>query len=371
MCLKVPEGGAFVDKLKVGIIGCGGIANGKHMPAISKIEDFEMTAFCDIIPERAEKAAKEYGTPDAKVYTDYQELLKDPSIDNVRVLAQNRWHAPMTVDALHAGKHVLCEKPMATSYAEAQAMLQAAKDSGKVLTIGYNHKFDPDVVYAKQEAMKGTLGDMYFAKANVSRRWGVPTWGVFPHKFEQGGGSLIDVGTHCLDAVLYIMDNYEPKMCLGTTYDKLKDTGAYANPFGHWDPENYDVEESAFAFVIMKNGATIILETSWALNTTDVAGVRYMICGDKAGVDNYGGTFKMNFVCNDKQVISTPDLSAGGVAFFDGAAYSPTVEEQKAFLAAIRGEKPPVTLPEKAAVVTRILEGIYISANTGKPYMFD
>ena len=121
----------------------------------------------------------------------------------------------------------------------------------------------------------------------------------------------------------------------------------------------------------MKNGATIILQTSWALNTTDAASVRYMICGDKAGVDNYGGSFKMNFVCNDKQVISTPDLEVGNVSFYDGVAHEPTVEEQKAFLAAIREEKPLVTLLEKAAVVTRILEGIYTSAKTGKAYMFD
>lgn len=103
-CLKM-------EKLKIGIIGCGGIANGKHMPSISKLDNVEMVAFCDIIPERAEKAAKEYGTPDANVYTDYKELLKDESINNVRVLTQNNMHAKISIDAMKAGKHVLCEKP--------------------------------------------------------------------------------------------------------------------------------------------------------------------------------------------------------------------------------------------------------------------
>ena len=101
------------DKIRVGIIGCGGIANGKHMPAISKVKEVDMVAFCDIIEERAIEAAKKYGTPDAKVYTDYKELLKDESIVTVHVCTPNRSHSFITIDALEAGKHVMCEKPMA------------------------------------------------------------------------------------------------------------------------------------------------------------------------------------------------------------------------------------------------------------------
>ena len=360
-----------MEKLKIGIIGCGGIANGKHMPSISKLDNVEMVAFCDIIPERAEKAAKEYGTPDAKVYTDYKELLKDESINNVRVLTPNKWHCQMSVDAMRAGKHVMCEKPMAINYEEAKKMLEVQKETGKILTIGYQHKFDPDVIYAKAEAEKGTFGEMYFAKAHVVRRRGVPTWGVFTQKCEQGGGSLIDIGTHALDIALYIMNNYKPKMVLGTTYDKLKNQKETANPFGPWDAENYDVEESAFGYVVMENGATLILETSWALNTTDTAGIRYMVCGSEAGVDNYNGKLKINGVCNDKLYITEPDLTPGGVAFYEGKTSSPTVMEQEAFINAILGKGELATKPETAAVVTQILDGIYISAKTGKPYYFN
>ena len=99
--------------VKIGIIGCGGIANSKHMPALSKLEDVQMVAFCDIIEERAAKAAKEFGTPDARVYTDYKELLKEKNIDVVHVLTPNREHSFITVESLEAGKHVMCEKPMA------------------------------------------------------------------------------------------------------------------------------------------------------------------------------------------------------------------------------------------------------------------
>ena len=135
--------------VKVGIIGCGGIANGKHMPSLKAVKGVEMVAFCDIIEERAVKAAAEYGTEDAKVYTDYKELLKDKDIEVVHVLTPNRSHSFITVDALEAGKHVMCEKPMAKTYADAQKMLEAAKRTGKKLTIGYQARQRADSQYLK------------------------------------------------------------------------------------------------------------------------------------------------------------------------------------------------------------------------------
>ena len=112
-----------MSRLRIGIIGCGGIANGKHLPSLKALNRADIVAFCDLIPERAEKAAKEYGTPDAKVYTDYHELLKDESIDVCYVLTPNRSHADISIDALHAGKHVMCEKPMAKTAADARRMV--------------------------------------------------------------------------------------------------------------------------------------------------------------------------------------------------------------------------------------------------------
>ena len=139
-------------KVRVGIIGCGGIANGKHMPAIKKLADkgvLEIVAFCDIIEEKAVKAAKEYGTPDAKVYTDYKELLKDESIVSVHVCTPNRSHSFITVDALHAGKNVICEKPMAINTEEAKKMVDAAKETGKILTIGFQPRYDVRMLKVK------------------------------------------------------------------------------------------------------------------------------------------------------------------------------------------------------------------------------
>ena len=255
--------------IKIGIIGCGGIAIGKHLPALKKIPGVEMVAFCDIIRQRAEDAAKKYGVDGAKVYEDYKELLKDESIQVVHVLTPNRSHSFITVDALESGKDVMCEKPMAINSEEAKKMLDAAKRTGKLLTIGYQNRFRNDSLYLKQEAEKGVFGDIYYAKATALRRRAVPTWGVFLNEYEQGGGPLIDIGTHALDLTLWVMNNYEPLYCVGTTYKKLGNILPSGNAWGDWDPKQFTVEDSAFGFIVMKNGATIVLESSWALNTLE------------------------------------------------------------------------------------------------------
>ena len=216
-----------MTKVRVGIIGCGGIANGKHMPSLKNVKEAEMVAFCDLVVERAEKAAKEYGVEGAKVYTDYKELLEDKTIDVVHVCTPNRAHSFITVDALEAGKHVMCEKPMAINSVEALKMVEAAKRTGKKLTIGYQNRQRNDAQYLKNEALAGTFGDIYYARAIALRRRAVPTWGVFLDEKEQGGGPLIDIGTHALDLSLWTMDNYKPKYCVGSVYHKLNDQTSY------------------------------------------------------------------------------------------------------------------------------------------------
>ena len=358
------------EKIKVGIIGCGGIANGKHLPSLKKLDNGQIVAFCDLIEEKAQQSAKNFGTPDAKVYTDYKDLLKDESIVSVHVCTPNKSHSFITIDALNAGKHVLCEKPMAKTAAEAEKMLEAARKNKKLLTIGYQGRYNPDVQYMKKVAEAGELGDMYLAKPHAVRRRAVPTWGVFLNEEEQGGGPLIDIGTHALDMTLWIMDNYKPKYAVGTTYKKLNDQTDTANAFGEWDPKEFTVEDSAFGFVVMENGATIILESSWALNTLDVGEVRTMICGTSAGIDNWDGV-RINRVHAGRMTVERPDLGTGGVAFYDGTSCTPEVMEQKVFYSAIQNGTPLVTLPEQALVVSQILEAIYISAKTGKPYYFN
>ena len=357
-------------KVRIGIIGCGGIANQKHLPSLHSLPNVEIVAFCDIIVEKAEAAAKRYGTPDAKVYKDYKELLKDKSIEVIHVCTPNRSHSFITVDALEAGKHVMCEKPMAINAAEAKKMVDAAKRTGKKLTIGYQNRHRPDSLFAKTECEKGTLGEIYFAKATAIRRRAVPTWGVFLNEYEQGGGPLIDIGTHALDLTLWCMDNYKPKYCVGTTFKKLGDKFPTGNAWGEWKKEEFTVEDSAFGFIVMENGATVILESSWALNMLDTREAICTLCGTKGGIDFTDGV-RINKVVNDAMVIEKPDLSEGGVAYYDGnAGFGPDEAESNTFYGAVRGERELLVKPEQAAVVTRILEGIYESAKTGKPVFF-
>ncbi|MBE6570361.1 MAG: Gfo/Idh/MocA family oxidoreductase [Ruminococcaceae bacterium] len=360
-----------MEKLRVGIIGCGGIANGKHMPSLAKIKEVEMVAFCDIIVSKAEAAKAKYGTPDAAVYEDYKKLLEDKTIDVVHVCTPNRAHSFITVDALDAGKHVMCEKPMAINSAEAKKMLDAAKRSGKKLTIGYQNRQTNEALYLKQEAVDGTFGDIYYAKATAIRRRAVPTWGVFLNEEEQGGGPLIDIGTHALDLTLWIMNNYKPKYCVGTSYHKLNNQTETGNAWGDWDPEKFTVEDSAFGFVVMENGATINLESSWALNTLEVREAVTSVCGTLAGGDMWDGV-RINGIRNGRQYVMRPSMAAGGVAFYEGGGSNdPSEREARQWINAILKDKDPCVLPEQAYCITRILEGIYESAKTGDIYRFE
>ena len=361
-----------MEKVRIGVIGCGGIANGKHLPAHKANPASELVAFCDIIPERAEKANKEYGNEKSKVYTDYKELLKDKSIDAVLVLTHNSEHCHITVDALNAGKHVMCEKPMAMNYEEAKKMIAARDKSGKILTIGYQNRYRKESLYLKELADQDYFGEIYYAEAIAIRRRAVPTWGVFIDEEKQGGGPLIDIGTHALDLTLFAMNNYEPAYCVGKTYHKLNKQTQTGNAWGDWDTERFTAEDAAFGFVVMKNGATINLRATWALNYANPLEAATTVCGDKAGAELTWNKLRINGVLNGRQYILEPDFNGGGVAFFDGAGgQTPQDLGATCFANAMLGKGSLYVTAEQAAVVTRILEGIYESQKTGKPYYFD
>jgi predicted dehydrogenase len=365
-----------MSKLKAGIVGCGGIASQKHFPALSLLKDeVEIIYFCDIIEERAVKGAKEFGVPGAKVSTDYKELLKDGSIDVVYVLTPNVSHSPITCDALEAGKHVMCEKPMAINYAEGKKMVEAAKRTGKKLTIGYQNRFRRDSRSLFAQSRDGELGEIYFAKAHAIRRRAVPTWGVFPDKAKQGGGPLIDIGTHALDLVLWFMNNYEPASVLGQTFQKLKDCPE-GNMFGPWDPAKFETEDSAFGMIRMKNGALIYLEASWALNMINTKEAQVTLCGTKAGAEMFGEAYKgegysiINKMEHNNLVETRPSGSGGIYGFAGAGSQAPQDLEARQWIDAIKNNGDPLVQPGEALVVTRILEAIYESAKTGKAVYF-
>ena len=359
----------MAEKLRVGMIGCGGIANNKHLPNLKGTGRAEVVAFCDIVESKAIDSAKKFGTADAKVYTDYKKLLDDSTIDIIYVCTPNKSHSFITIDSLESGKHVMCEKPMAKTAKEARAMVEAAKRTGKVLTIGYQHRYDKESQYLKKAVLNDDLGDIYFAKAHALRRRAVPTWGVFLNEEEQGGGPLIDIGTHALDLTLWLMNNYKPKSVMGNVYKKLNGNGNCGNVFGVWKPEEFTVEDSAFGFITMENGATISLEASWALNVLDYSEAKATLCGTKAGADMKNGV-RFNGDHLGCLYETSPTLGGGGVAFFEGGSSDPRIQEQEVFLDAITKGTPLIIEPEQACVVTEILEAIYESAKTGKLVTF-
>lgn len=357
-------------KVKVGIIGCGGIANGKHMPSLSRLEDVELVAFCDIDRKKAVDAAEKYGTVGAKAYEDYRELLKDESIEIVHVCTPNKSHGYITVDSLEAGKHVMCEKPMAKTAEDGRKMLEAARKAGKKLSIGYQNRFRADSMYLHGVCEIGELGDIYYAKALAIRRRAVPTWGVFLNEEEQGGGPLIDIGTHALDLTLWMMNNYKPKYVVGNVYHKLGSRQNAANAWGPWDPEKFTVEDSAFGFITMENGATIVLESSWALNSLEVGEAKTTLCGTEGGADMKDG-LTINGEKFSRLYVTKPELSSGGVAFYEGKKESDADLEARLWIESIVNDTEPLVKPEEALVVTEILEAIYESSKTGMPVYFN
>lgn len=354
-------------RVKVGIIGCGGIANGKHLPSLKFLGNIDMVAFCDLVLERAEEAKEEYGTEDAKVFTDFNELLKIKDIEVIHVLTPNSSHAKISIAALKAGKHVMCEKPMAHTAKDAKAMVAAAQESGKFLTVGYQTRSTPAHQYARKLIKDGVIGEPYYIRAPAMRRRGAPLWGVFLDKEQQGGGPMIDIGTHAIDAALSLIDNYEVHSVTGSVYRKLADTAMYSNEWGIWDPKDFDVEDSAMGYVKFKNGATMIVEASWLLNMEDAGPTT--ICGTKGGIAFKDG-LTINGEMNGSLFVNTVTPNKTARELFKGETLTAEQYEAKQWIYSVINNIPPLTKPEEACVVSEIIEAIYKSAQENKTIYF-
>ncbi len=367
-----------MKKLKIGVIGCGGIANQKHFPAFKANEELnEIVAFCDVIEERAVQAAKDFGTEDARIYTDYKELLADTEVEVVHICTPNVSHSFIAVDAFKAKKHVYCEKPMSHNTEEAQKMIDAWKASGMKFTVGYQNRFREEVLNLHEACSKGELGDIYYGKAHAVRRRGVPTWGVFPDKSQQGGGPLIDIGTHALDITLWCMNNYDVDSVSGSVYYKLGHLpqATEGNLFGPWDTKNFEVEDSAMGFIKMKDGATIHLEASWALNMLESREASTTLCGTLSGAEIHSGmSYDKNELIYNRgrngQLMEESLSKIGGVAYFGGGGGAEGIADNRQWLEAIINDTEPLVKPEEAFVVTKILDSIYRSAEENKELKF-
>lgn len=249
----------MADKLRIGIIGSGGIAQGCHMTGYATMPDLcEIVAVSDVNLDTAKKAAEKFNVPNT--YADYKEMLAIEKLDAVSVATPNKYHKQPTIDAFIAGVNVLCEKPLGMNADECRAMCRAAEDSGKILQVGLQSRFNGPSRWLRSYIDGGNMGDVYFARAQALRRRGVPGWGVFIEKDKQGGGPLIDIGVHILDLTLFLMGYPKPVSASGKTWNTLGKNPALWNAWGDYDRDKFTVEDFAVGLIKFDNGAVISLE---------------------------------------------------------------------------------------------------------------
>ena len=271
------------NRLKVGIIGAGGISC-SHIEAYRKHPDVELYAFCDINADRLRYMGERYGV--TRLYTDMNALLALPELDAVSVCTWNNGHAPCTIAALNAGKHVLCEKPMCITVEDAEAMKAAAEKNGKLLMIGFVRRFGPDMKILRELYEKDYFGEIYYSKVQYLRRNGNPG-GWFGDRSRSGGGPLIDLGVHVIDFARYLKGKPKAVSVYGATFQKLYDRKsirsqkAYRSA-GATDHDICDVEDLATALIRFEDGSVLSVEASFSLNIKNDEG-KMIFCGTKAG----------------------------------------------------------------------------------------
>lgn len=250
--------------LKVAVIGTGGIVR-THMPGWQASEYAEVVAGCDINNVTVEKWGKTWTVE--RLTCDPREILEDPQIDIVDICTPNRLHTELVITALEAGKHVICEKPLAPTPDEIRRMIEARDRSGKLLMTAQHHRFSGKSQALKAEIMAGALGDVYHARAWLLRRNGFIPTPTFIHESLSGGGPCIDIGVHILDLTLWMMGNPKPVAVSGVAAAPLAHhPGAWSAWFNAPVPDSFDVEDFAAALVRFENGATLMLEVSWLLH---------------------------------------------------------------------------------------------------------
>jgi len=349
-------------KLKVGIIGVGGIS-GVHHSGYSKCEDSELWAICDIKPDVLKAKSEKYDVPSERCFLDHRDLLKLDELDAVSVCTPNKAHCEITLNALKAGKHVLCEKPMAMNPREAQRMVTAAAKAGTVFQIGLMQRFRADANYVKGLVDEGVLGDIYYARCHAIRRRGVPSWGVFGVLEEQGGGGLIDIGVHQIDLTWYMMGKPKPVAVSGQIYHTIGNTPGHWGMFGQWDHKTYTVEDFACGLVRFENGATMSIECSFIANFDKDCHASHLL-GTKGGAGI--GPLSVQLEANGHLMDCTPkDVMA--VDKNDKPTRLTNHElEVEHFCDCILTGKPTRVPGHETIWTQKIIDGIFRSAKTNK-----
>ncbi|GHU66391.1 oxidoreductase [Clostridia bacterium] len=356
-------------KLKVGIIGTGWIAE-SHIESYKRMPDVEVVAAADLIPGKAEAFMKKFGVPNVRFYPDHKALLAaEKDLDAVSICTYNTAHAVCTVAALEAGIPVLLEKPMCVTIEEAAEIVKAEKASGKLLSIGFQPRFDENMQVIKKIVQSGALGDIYYIQTGGGRRRGIPNSTFIEH--ETGGiGALGDIGCYSLDMVLNAIGYPKPLTVTGYVSDFFGKNPEYATPDKtHTAEENaarFSVDDFAAAFIRLEGGIVLDFRIAWAMHV-DTPGDTIML-GKKAALripstdcwnGTVGGPMKMYSDLAGEQVITEIPIikSKNKAGLFD--------RKIRSFLDAVKeGGKAPV--PSSQILYNQaIIDGIVKSAKVG------
>lgn len=340
-------------KIRIGIIGAGNIAQNAHIPAYLKQDDVEVIAVCDFNEERARQVADKHNIK--YVVKDFNDLVAIEEVDAVSICALNNTHMPAAVSAAKAGKHILCEKPMAMNVDEAKAMADAARKNNITFMMGFVNRFRADSKLIKELADARKFGEIYYSKAGWLRRRGTPL-GWFTDLSKSGGGPVIDIGVHVIDLTWYFMGKPKPISVSATVHNKI---GNYQTKgVGRWkalDTDNlvFETEDSAAGMVRFENGASMNFEVSWAINGKDT-GIYSQIFGSKAGASLNPLTIyseEENYLMDCTPTVGSEDAFANQI---------------RHFIDCIKEGKQPIATAEDGVQVQKILNGIYDSAKAGK-----
>jgi predicted dehydrogenase len=347
-----------LSEVRFGFIGAGQIAH-YAAEAVLRHPDARLVAIQDLSLERLKTLQKKFSLQYA--HEKVEDLLADKNIDAVYIAVPNKYHIPLTIQALEAGKHVLLEKPFAMNATEAAKAIAIAEKSGLVLNLGMNQRFSADSQKIKALVEQGVLGDIYHAKAYWFRRTGIPKLGTwFGNKEVAGGGCLYDIGVHMLDLCLYTINNFEPVSVMGATYTKFGNRGLGEGGWGLSDRAEtpFDVDDFATAMIRFANGATVTLDTTWAC---------HQAMGNREGVDLYGteagATLRpARLFRGSAGLPSTYEI----VDELKVALKMPHQERFHNFINHLRGTEELCVTTHQALVVQKILDAIAESNKTGK-----
>ncbi|MBM4038226.1 MAG: Gfo/Idh/MocA family oxidoreductase [Planctomycetes bacterium] len=316
-------------------------------------------AICDVDATRLAQFAAECRIPEEKCFTDYRKLMaaaKRLELDAASVALPNVLHAPVTIAALNAGLHVLCEKPMAMNVRQGRAMLDAARKNRRRLMINFSYRFMPQTQSLKSFVASGAIGDIYYGRTAWYRRRGLPGFGGwFGQKKLSGGGPIIDLGVHRIDMAMWLMGSPKPVSVTASTYNVI---GARtAKELG----KAFDVEDIGGAFIRFDNGATLIAEASWAGFTQKREEMLTQLLGTKGGIlhSNVNETYEF-----EARIFTEHDGALWETKLQQGLAPCPTAYQE--FIAAILEGRDTIAPGEHGLAVQQILDAIYKSAATGK-----